>query len=293
MNLSLPKKHLKSFYWRDYIIIVLGLVLFSIGYVGFLIPYKVVTGGLGGIALLVKYALGTPLWITMITVNAILLSFAWFIVGRKYVFNTAFSTLALTIILGFAEQYITEPFIHDATMSILVGSVITGIGLGLVFSANSSTGGGDIIAAMITKYHNISMGRVLTYIDAVIVMSSYILFQSLETIIIGFIITVILYYAVDVVVNGSRQSVQFFIFSEHYDEIATHIVSELNRGCSVVDGVGWYSKEPQKIIILMTRRNESTSVFRLIKQIDKNAFITQTNVSGVYGKGFEPMIGTK
>ena len=178
-------------------------------------------------------------------------------------------------------------------MSILVGSVITGIGLGLVFSANSSTGGGDIIAAMITKYRNISMGRVLTYIDAVIVMSSYILFQSLETIIIGFIITVILYYAVDVVVNGSRQSVQFFIFSEHYDEIATHIVSELDRGCAVVDGIGWYSQEPQKIIMLMTRRNESTSVFRLIKQIDKNAFITQTNVSGVYGKGFEPMIGTK
>ena len=293
MNLTLPKKHLKSFYWRDYIIIILGLVLFSIGYVGFLIPYKVVTGGLGGIALLVKYATGAPLWITMITVNAILLGFAWFVIGRKYVYSTAFSTLALTIILGFAEKLITEPFIHDATMSILVGSVITGIGLGLVFSANSSTGGGDIIAAMITKYHNISMGRVLTYIDAVIVMSSYLLFQSLETIIIGFIITVILYYAVDVVINGSRQSVQFFIFSEHYDEIATHIVSELNRGCSVVDGVGWYSKEPQKIIMLMTRRSESTSVFRLIKQIDKHAFITQTNVTGVYGKGFEPMIGTK
>ena len=291
MNLQLPKKYLKSFYWRDYITIIAGLVLFSIGYVGFLIPYKVVTGGLGGIALLIKYATGTPLWISIITVNAILLVFAWFIVGRKYVYNTAFCTLALTFILSFAEKYITQPFIHDATMSILVGSVITGIGLGLVFSANSSTGGSDIIATMITKYRNISLGRVLTYIDAVIVMSSYVLFQSLETIIIGFIITVILYYTVDVVVNGSQQSVQFFIFSEHYDEIATHIVSELNRGCSVVDGVGWYSKEPQKIIMVMTRRSESTSVFRLIKRIDKHAFITQTNVSGVYGKGFEQIKG--
>ena len=176
-------------------------------------------------------------------------------------------------------------------MSILVGAVITGIGLGLVLSANSSTGGGDIVAAIITKYHNISMGRVLTYIDAVIVMSSYILFQSLETIIIGFIITVILYYAVDVVINGSRQSVQFFIFSTKYDEIATHINTELDRGCAVVDGIGWYSQEPQKIIMLMTRRNESTSVFRLVKSIDKHAFITQTNVSGVYGKGFEQIKG--
>ncbi len=291
MNLQLPKKYLKSFYWRDYVTIIAGLILFSIGFTGFLIPYKVVMGGLGGISLLIKYATGLPLWISFISINAVLLALAWFILGRKYVYKTLFSTLALTFILSIAETYITEPFISDKTMSILVGAVITGIGLGLVLSANSSTGGGDIVAAIITKYHNISMGRVLTYIDAVIVMSSYILFQSLETIIIGFIITVILYYAVDVVINGSRQSVQFFIFSTKYDEIATHINTELDRGCSVVDGIGWYSQEPQKIIMLMTRRNESTSVFRLVKSIDKHAFITQTNVSGVYGKGFETIKG--
>lgn len=291
MNLQLPKKYLKSFYWRDYVTIIAGLILFSIGFTGFLIPYKVVMGGLGGISLLIKYATGLPLWISFISINSVLLLLAWFILGRKYVYKTLFSTLALTFILSIAEAYITEPFISDKTMSILVGAVITGIGLGLVLSANSSTGGGDIVAAIITKYHNISMGRVLTYIDAVIVMSSYILFQSLETIIIGFIITVILYYAVDVVINGSRQSVQFFIFSTKYDEIATHINTELDRGCAVVDGIGWYSQEPQKIIMLMTRRNESTSVFRLVKSIDKHAFITQTNVSGVYGKGFEQIKG--
>lgn len=289
MNLQLPKQYLKSFYLRDFLTIIAGLILFSIGYVGFLIPYEVVTGGLGGIALLINYATGIPLWVSIVTVNAILLVFAWFIVGHKYVYNTAFSTLALTFILSFAEQYITQPIVGDATMSILVGSVITGIGLGLVFSANSSTGGGDIIGAMITKYHNISMGRILTYIDVIIVLSSYVLFQSIEKITIGFIITVILYYAVDMVINGSRQSVQFFIFSSKYQEIATHINRELDRGCSVVDGVGWYSKQPQKIIILMTRRRESTSVFRLIRKIDKGAFITQTNVTGVYGQGFEEL----
>lgn len=291
MNLQLPKKYLKSFYWRDYITIIAGLILFSIGFTGFLIPYKVVMGGIGGISLLIKYATGLPLWVSFIGINSILLTIAWFILGRKYVYKTLFSTLALTFFLNIAETYITEPFITDKTMSILVGAVITGIGLGLVLSANSSTGGGDIIAAIITKYRNTSMGRVLTYIDVTIILSSFILFQSLEKIIIGFVITIILYYAVDIVINGSRQSVQFFIFSSKYDEIATHINTELNRGCSVVDGIGWYSQEPQKIIMLMTRRNESTSVFRLVKSIDRHAFITQTNVSGVYGKGFETIKG--
>ena len=291
MNLQLPKKYLKSFYWRDYVTIIAGLILFSIGFTGFLIPYKVVMGGLGGISLLIKYATGLPLWISFISINSILLALAWFILGRKYVYKTLFSTLALTFILSIAETYITEPFISDKTMSILVGAVITGIGLGLVLSANSSTGGTDIIAAMITKYRYISMGRTLTYVDVLVILSSYLLFQSVEKIIIGLVIIVILYYAVDMVINGSRQSVQFFIFSSQYDEIATHINTELGRGCSVIDGVGWYSQEPQKIVMVMTRRSESTSVFRLIKRIDKHAFITQANVSGVYGKGFETIKG--
>ena len=291
MNLQLQKKYLKSFYWRDYVVILAGLILYAIGLTGFLIPFEVVTGGLGGISLLIKYATGIPLWASFIVFNAILLLFAWFILGRQYVYNSLFSTIGLSVMLNITETYITEAFITDATMSILVGAVLCGIGLGLVLSANSSTGGTDIIAAMITKYRYISMGRTLTYVDVLVILSSYLLFQSIEKIIIGLVIIVILYYAVDMVINGSRQSVQFFIFSSQYDEIATHINSELGRGCSVIDGVGWYSKEPQKIVMVMTRRSESTSVFRLIKRIDKHAFITQTNVSGVYGKGFEQIKG--
>ncbi len=291
MNLQLQKKYLKSFYWRDYVVILVGLILYAIGLTGFLIPFEVVTGGLGGVSLLIKYATGIPLWATFIAFNTFLLVIAWFILGRKYVYNSLFSTIGLTVMLNITETYITEPFIADATMSILVGAVLCGIGLGLVLSANSSTGGTDIIAAMITKYRYISMGRTLTYVDVLVILSSYLLFQSVEKIIIGLVIIVILYYAVDMVINGSRQSVQFFIFSSQYDEIATHINTELGRGCSVIDGVGWYSQEPQKIVMVMTRRSESTSVFRLIKRIDKHAFITQANVSGVYGKGFETIKG--
>ena len=292
MNINLNKKYLKSFYWRDYLVILLGLSIYAASLTGFLIPYKVVMGGLGGVSLLIKYSIRVPVWASYFIINLLLLVLAWFFLGRKYVFKTLFSSITLTIILNIAERHITEPLVGNETMAILIGAIGCGIGLGMVLASNSSTGGTDIIAAIVTKYHYISMGRVLMYVDVLIILSSYLLFQSIEKIIIGFVISSILYYAVDMVIDGSRQSVQFFIFSPKYDEIATHINSELERGCSVVDGVGWYSQEPQKIVMLMVRRNESSSVFRLVQRIDKDAFITQTNVRGVYGKGFEPMIGS-
>lgn len=287
--MNLQKKYLKKFYWRDYIVIILGLVIYSVGLTGFLIPYKIVMGGLGGVSLLIKYSTGFPLWLSFIILNSFLLVFAWFILGRKYVYSTLFSSVVLTILLNLTERYITEPLVTNETMAIIIGAISCGVGLGMVLSMNSSTGGTDIIAAIITKYRYLSMGRVLMYIDIFIVLSSYFLFQSIEKIIIGFVISSIIYYAVDMVINGSRQSVQFFIFSSKYEEIATHINSELSRGCSVVEGIGWYSKQPQKIIIVMARSSESTSIFRLVQNIDQNAFISQTNVTGVYGKGFEAM----
>ena len=291
MNLQ-PKKYLKSFYWRDYLYILVGLILYAVGLTAFLIPNKVVTGGLGGVSLLIKYSTGIPIFVSYFTINLLLLVLAWFYLGKKYVFKTLFSTIALSVILGFAENNL-EPFMQLGNMSIMVGAVICGIGLGMVLASNSSTGGIDIIAAIVTRFHYVSMGRVLMYVDIFIILSSWFLFQSVEKIIIGFIISIVLYYAVDMVINGTRQSVQFFIFSDKYQEIASHVVSELGRSCSVIDGVGWYTQQPQKIVMLMVRRNESTSVFRLVQRIDKKAFITQSNVTGVYGKGFEPMLGNK
>ena len=288
--MNLPIKYLKKFYWRDYLVITLGLVLYAIGLTGFLIPNQIVMGGLGGVSLMIRYSTGIPLWLSFMVINSILLVFAWFILGKSFVFNTLYGSIALTIILNIAERYITEALITaDPLMSSIIGAICCGIGLGLVLSMNSSTGGTDIIVAIITKYRYISMGKGLMYVDVFIVLSSYFLFQSLEKIIFGFVIISVLYYAVDMVISGQRQSVQFFIFSSKYDVIASRINSELQRGCSVVDGIGWYSQSPQKILIVLARRNESTSIFRLVQRIDSNAFISQTNVVGVYGQGFEEM----
>ena len=282
------KDYLKSFYWKDYIMIFAGLILYAVGLTGFLLPNKIVTGGLAGITVLIKSATEIPLWVSYVSINAVLLIFAWKIVGKNFVIKTVVSVAVLTILLRYGEFYITKPIIHaDALLSSMIGAMFCGAGLGLVYSVNGSTGGTDIIGAVVTKYRHVSMGRVLLLVDILIVASSFFLFRSVEKIAIGLIVMAVMYYAVDVMISGMRQSVQFFIFTSKYDEVASHINSEIKRGCTIIDGMGWYSKKSQKIIIVLARKTESTSIFRLVKSIDQDAFVTQANVVGVYGKGFD------
>ncbi|HOO94935.1 MAG TPA: YitT family protein [Proteiniphilum sp.] len=283
-------RYLKSFYWKDYLVITVGLMLFAIGFTGFIMPNEIVVGGLGGVGLLMKYAFGLPVFMTFLVGNGLMMVVAWFVLGKGYVFKALYGVVGVTLLMAVAENLITEAIIHtDPLIASIIGAVFSGTGLGLVYTRNASTGGTDILGAIITKYRYISMGRGLLYIDLIIVGSSYLLFQSFEKIIYGLIVVSVMYYTVDLVINGARQSVQFIIFSTRYNEIASHVNSELNRGCTVLEGTGWYSQQPQKVLIILARKTESTSIFRLVKRIDENAFISQSNVVGVYGKGFDQM----
>lgn len=282
--------YLKAFYWKDFLIMLLGLIFYALGLTGFLLPNKIITGGVAGITVLINTASGIPLWVSYITINIALLAFAWRLIGKAFVIKTITNVGVLTVLLRYGEQYITQSVIQtDPLLAAFIGAGFAGLGLGLVYTVNGSTGGTDIIGATITKYKHISMGRVLLIADMVIIASSFFIFQSLEKIAIGLIVMAVMYYTVDVVINGMRQSVQFFIFTDKYAEMAEHINREVDRGCTIVDGVGWYSKEPKKIIIVLARRTESTTIFRLVKSIDQRAFVTQTNVVGVYGKGFDQL----
>lgn len=145
-------------------------------------------------------------------------------------------------------------------MSIIIGAFLCGSGLGLVFSANGSTGGTDIVGAIVNKYKNISIGRALLFCDFIIIGSSFFLFHDVEKIVFGFVEMFVSNYIIDVVLNGNRQSVQFLIFSQKYDEIAEHIINDLGRGCTILDGVGGYSRKPVKVVVLLAKnQNPSPS----------------------------------
>jgi len=193
------------------------------------------------------------------------------------------------------QPLIHAPVVQEKFMSAIIGGMLCGVGLGIIFTQGGSTGGTDIIALAVTKYRNISPGRVILYCDVLIITSSYIVLtnlesaQRIETMVYGFVTMAIQAYTLDTILTGNRQSVQIIIFSRHYDKIADQITSRIHRGVTVLDGTGWYSKESQKVIITLVRKNEASDVYRIIKSIDDKAFITVANVMGVYGKGFEEL----
>ncbi|MDR1763938.1 MAG: YitT family protein [Dysgonamonadaceae bacterium] len=275
---------------QDETIIVFGLILYSLGWTGFLLPSEITTGGVTGIAALIYYGTKIPVGISYFAINSVLLLLSIKIFGFKFSIKTIVSVLILTFLLSFAQSLIKEPLVKgEPFMNCVLGGVLCGLGLGLVFNFKGSTGGTDIIALIIHKYRNISIGKGLLICDLIIISCSYIIFQSFEKIVYGLVVMGVMSYTVDMVLNGARQSVQFFIFSEKYEEIADEIISMAHRGCTVLDGTGWYSHHPVKVVVVMAKKNESVTIFRIVKSVDPKAFISQSSVIGVYGQGFDQL----
>ena len=273
---------------QDWSIIIFGLFLYSFGWTGFLLPNGITTGGVTGIAAIVYFASTIPVGITYFCINGVLLLLSIKILGFKFSLKTIVNVIVLSSLLSVFQTIIKEPLVKgEPFMSCILGGVMCGLGLGLVFNFKGSTGGTDIIAMIIHKYRNVSIGKALLICDLLIICSSYFVFHSIEKIVYGLVVMGVISYTVDMVLNGARQSVQFFIFSDKYEEIADMINEQAHRGCTILDGTGWYTKKSTKVLVVMAKKNESVTIFRIVKNIDANAFISQSTVIGVYGKGFE------
>ena len=277
---------------KDYLGLLFGLTLYAIGFTTFILPYQITTGGLSGVAAIIFYASGFPVQYTYFLVNAILLAVAIKVLGIKFCIKTIVGTIALTLEFGLFQELIADengqlPKIlgDQAFMACVLGACCEGIGLAIVFLSNGSTGGTDIIAAIINKYKNIR--RVLMFCDIAIVSSSYFVFHETQKVVFGFCVLIISMIMLDYYMNSVRQSVQFLIFSDKYEEIAEAICQQLDRGVTVLNGEGWYSKEERHVLVVLAKRREGIEIFRLIQRIDPKAFVSQSNVVGVYGEGFD------
>ena len=273
---------------KDYFMIVVGLALYAFGFTAFILPEKVVSGGLAGVSSLVYFKFGIPVAITNYSLNVLLLLMAFRVVGRTFVIRTVFGFSVISLFFGIMQPLFPQPFVNNQPfMNIILGSIMCGLGVGLAFIHNGSTGGTDIVAAMVSKKTNVTIGRMILYTDVFIISSSYLLFHSIDKIVYGFVILLVVAFVCDYVINTNRQAVQFTIISEKWEEIADSINNEAHRGCTLLHGTGWYTKRDVKMLIVMCRKIESVTIFRIIKSIDKDAFVTQANVNGVYGVGFD------
>jgi uncharacterized membrane-anchored protein YitT (DUF2179 family) len=272
---------------RDYVIITLGLLLFSVSWTLFLLPAEITGGGISGLGATMYYAYKIPIGVTYFVVNIVLVLIALKVLGASFGIKTLYSMAMISIFLTISQEVFNEPVIDDMFLSAVLGGILGGIGLGIVFSRGGSTGGTDIIALIINKYRNISPGRVILYCDVLIIATSYIVFHSLEKLVYGYVSMWVFSYALDAFLTGVNRSAQMFIFSARYREIADVIAKQAGRGVTVIDGTGWYSKDTIKVVISVVKKRETSMIFREIKEIDPEAFITMGSVMGVYGKGFE------
>ena len=283
---------------RDYLQMLLGTVIYTIGYTTFLLPYKIVSGGVTGISTVTYYLTGFPAGNTYFIINVVLLLMAMRILGWRYLVRTIIVTLLISTAIGVMQTQLTE-VAADGTqtlrhiigeqkfMACVIGAFLEGLGLATIFLAGGSTGGTDIIASAINKYWNISLGRLLLMIDIVIIGFSYIIENDIETMVVGYMAMFISLNFLDFVINSARQSVQFIIISDHYEEIANEVNTRLNRGVTVLYGEGFYSREKRQVLLILAKKHESRGIFQLIKRTDPKAFVSMSNVEGVFGEGFD------
>ena len=279
---------------KDYIIISIALTLYALAFTTLILPHKVVIGGLTGVSTIIYFLTGLPIAISNYGINLILLAIAYRIVGKQFVIRTIFGATVLSVALGIFQPMFqpmvdgTQPLlIADPFMSVLFGGIACGASIGLAFTSNGSTGGTDIIAAIVAKVSNVTIGRVILYCDLVIISSSILIFHKIEPAAYGFVVLFCVAFITDMIINTNRQAIQFTIISQKWEQIANEINRNARRGCTVLNGMGWYSKKEVKVLLVMCRKIEAVTIFRIVKSIDRDAFVTQSHVNGVYGLGFD------
>lgn len=278
---------------KDFLLINIGMAVYSFGWAAFLLPYRITTGGMAGMAAILQYATGFPMQITIFVVNAVLLAIAWWQLGWRFTLKTGYAVLALSTYLQLGQDMMTV----DGTllqlmgpgqdsMACVVGALLNGAGIGIVFLSGGSTGGWDIVAALINKFRSVSLGRVLLFLDFFVISSCWPIFHDWRMVVFGFITLAVYTYVVDLIMNSSRQDIQFIIFTKRPKEISERIISETRHSVTTLDGEGYYSHSDVKVLFIIVHKREQIKILRMIHEADPEAFLSQSRVEGVYGNGF-------
>jgi len=290
---------------KDYFLITLGILIYTCGWTIFLTPNNMFGGGVSGISAIIQFATGIKMGYSYFAINALLLIISLFIIGPSFGVKTVYAIFLASFCLNFEQTIIPAQFIQDFALSngkllcAIIGGSMAGFGIGMSISQGGSSGGTDIIALIITKYRNVSPGKVILLIDVFIIGSSLLVpsigadgkelpfVDKFITAVYGMIVVTVCGNVADLYLAGSRRSVQLFIMSHDHDEIADMIAKDFHRGVTVLDGKGWYTKQPSSVLMVITRKSDVNMLLRSIKRIDPDAFLSISSVAGVYGKGFD------
>ncbi|MDR1671307.1 MAG: YitT family protein [Alistipes sp.] len=282
---------------KEYGLIHLGCMLYAFTWASIVQSANGIGGGASGLALLLQYATGIPMGITYVIINGVLVTLALLIVGRHFGIKSIWGIGSIALWLNVFSAILPHDLLglgDDKLLSAILAGALSGIGVGICFLQGGSTGGTDIVAMIINKFRRVSYGRVVMVSDFAIIGSSWFIYHArpdvdnpLAMIIYGYVIVAAFSWTVDTILAGTKQSSQIFIFSRCYDEIAREINHNIHRGVTILDGVGAYTGQPSKMLVVLCRKQETSNILRVVREHDPDAFVSVGSVMGVYGKGFE------
>lgn len=280
---------------KDFLAINIGMAIYSLGWAAFLLPYHITTGGMIGLFAILYYITKFPISMAVMIANMGLLSIAYKPLGWKFVAKTAYAVFALSTFLELGQQMMTDDagnliqILGDGqdSMACVIGAILNGVGIAIVFLSGGSTGGWDVIAALVNKYKNISLGRIMLFLDFLVIASCWPIFHDWRMVVFGYVTLVVYSYTLDFVINSARQDVQFIIFTKKPKEICERIIHETVHTVTSWNAEGYFTHQDIKILITIVHKRESIRILRMIQEVDPQAFVSQSRVEGVYGNGFK------
>ncbi len=280
----------------SYVVITLGIAIYTFGWSAFMLPAQIVGGGVSGISAVLNKAVGVPLPIGVMNfiINAVLVLIGFRVLGALFGANTIYGIIMSSVMFIVWQQVLHVENLFDLSqfggfMCAIIGGALCGGGIGLTFSMGGNSGGTDIIALIVSKFYNISPGKVIMYLDIFIVGSSFFVSHRLENVVFGYVVMVTMTYVLDLVLDGNKQSYQVMVFSPKNAEISETITKEVGRGVTLLNGEGGYSHQASQVLIVMVHKTDKPHVMQIIHHIDPNAFISVTKTQGVYGRNFEKL----
>jgi len=291
----------------DIVIITLACLTYAASWSAFILPYKIVSGGVTGLSNLLFYTAKIPVALSYVLINAILYIAALKFLGWRFLAKTIYATVVLSFFLGIGQVLVTDSSTGELIrilgdekfMALLIGCVICGASIAAMFNTSGCSGGTDIIAAIANKYFGVSVGYVLMIIDLMIIGSALVIpsfgpmIERVRFVAFGLCAMTVECTVINHVLALSRRSVQFLIFYDMYERIAKEIARVTGHTMTLLDGSGWYSGKKTKVVFVLARMSESAIIFSIIRRADPKAFVSQTRVIGVYGDGFESLLRHK
>lgn len=276
----------KSEIFIEYLVIIIGTALYAVGFQYFLYPNSIIVGGVSGIAMIINLLTELPVGLLTVILNIPLFIIAWKHFGTHFIVGSLVGMVLSSVFIDILAVY-PVCATDDMLLACIIGGAIKGFGLGLVYYVGATTGGVDIVAKFARrKYPYINFGTLVLIMDGVIVILFALIFNELQGAMYAVIAMFVVSKTVDLVLYGTDNSSVCYIISNESDVIIKEITETLNRGVTILEGKGAYSKADKQVLLCVIKRPQITAVRKIIKGVDENAFFIVTDAKNVFGKGF-------